>query len=250
VAPQDIIETSADPLPREYVIEAADGSSRSEYRRPAPQVEALKERILEVLARDGKALVALNGAMYAADRSDRITAIKMRMRDEQATAIVWSYAAMKSIAVALTPMPVLDVLGGSAVDATMVVTLAHVYGVPLTTNNARALIESVLKAAGWVVLGEAATNLASTLFNSLTLGSGKLLTALPQGAAAGYGSVIVGQAAKFYFEHGGSWGGEAPKTVVTRILQATDKQSVLERLKAEIRRKISINRHAGRTEGR
>ena len=39
-------------------------------------------------------------------------------------------------------------------------------------------------------------------------GSGTVLTALPQGAAAGYGSYIVGQAAKYYFEHGASWGGD------------------------------------------
>ena len=85
---------------------------------------------------------------------------------------------------------------------------------------------------------------SSSIFNGLTLGAGKVLTALPQGAAAGYGSFIVGQSAKYYFEHGASWGDEAPKTIVTRILQATDKQSVLESLQAEIRRKIRINRHA------
>lgn len=45
---------------------------------------------------------------------------------------------MKSIAVAITPVPVLDVLGGSAVDVTMVVTLAKVYGISLTWNNAPA----------------------------------------------------------------------------------------------------------------
>ena len=94
------------------------------------------------------------------------------------------------------------------------------------------------------MLGEVATHLAASMFKGLTLGSGTVLTALPQGAAAGYGSYIVGQAAKYYFEHGASWGGEAPKAVVTRILQATDKQSVLERLQAEISRKIRINRHA------
>ena len=71
-----------------------------------------------------------------------------------------------------------------------------------------------------------------------------MLTALPQGAAAGYGSYIVGQAAKYYFEHGASWGGEAPKAVVTRILEATDKQSVLERLKAEINAKLRLNKYA------
>jgi hypothetical protein len=94
---------------------------------------------------------------------------------------------------------------------------------------------------------EAATHLASGLFVGLTLGTGKVLTAVPQGAAAGYGSFIVGQAAKYYFEHGASWGEEAPKTVVTRILAATDKKSVLERLQAEIRRKLGGNRHGGQT---
>ena len=240
----DLVETAADPLPRETIIEAADGSSRTEYRKGPPQVESLKARILEVLQHDGKALVALNAAMYAADKSDRIATMKIRMRDEQATTIIWSYAAMKSIGVALTPLPAADVLGGSAVDVTMVVTLAHIYGMSLTWTNARRLIESILKAAGWVMLGEMATHIAASLFKGLTFGTGTVLTALPQGAAAGYGSYIVGQAAKYYFEHGASWGGEAPKEVVNRILQATDKQSVLQRLKAEINAKLHLNPYA------
>jgi small GTP-binding protein len=244
VGPGDVVETAADPLPREYVIEATDGSIRSEYRQPPPQVETLKARILEVLERDGKALVALNAAMYAADKSDRIAALKVRMRDEQATTIIWSYAAMKSIGVALNPVPAADVLGASAVDATMVVTLAHVYGIALTWTNARSLIVSILKAAGWVTAVEWATHAAASLFKGLTFGTGTVLTALPQGAAAGYGSYIVGQAAKYYFEHGASWGGEAPKAVVSRILAATDKESVLERLKSEINAKLRLNKYS------
>ena len=81
-------------------------------------------------------------------------------------------------------------------------------------------------------------------FKWLTLGYGTIVTAVPQGAAAGYGSYIVGQAAKYYFEHGSSWGSEGPKQVVRRILDETDKQSVLERLKDEIRKKLMSNRHA------
>ncbi len=104
---------------------------------PQPNVETLKLRILEVLARDGKALLALNAAMYAADRSDRIATVKVRMRDERANAIIWSYAAMKSVGVAVSAVPVADIVGGSALDMTMVVTLAHVYGIPLTWVNAQ-----------------------------------------------------------------------------------------------------------------
>lgn len=244
LSPDDIVETAADPLPREYVIESADGATRTEFRRREPDIERLKLRILEVLERDGKALLAINAAIYAADKSDRIAAVRVRMRDDKANKIIWSYAAMKAIGVAVTPMPVVDVIAGSAVDMTMVATLAKVYGIPLTTNKARKLIESIVEAAGWVVVTEWATHAAANLFKGLTLGAGTVLTALPQGAAAGYGSFIVGQAAKYYLEHGASWGGEAPKTIVTRILQATDKQSVLENLKTEIKKKIRLNRHA------
>jgi hypothetical protein len=126
----------------------------------------------------------------------------------------------------------------------MVVTLAHVYGLELSTMHARSLIASIVKAAGWVMLGEMTTHILSSSFKGLTLGYGTVLTAVPQGAAAGYGSFVVGQAAKYYFEHGSSWGGEAPKTVVRRILQETDKSSVLEQLKSEIRAKMHWNPHA------
>ena len=73
-----------------------------------------------------------------------------------------------------------------------------------------------------------------------------MLTALPQGAAAGYGSYIVGQAARIYFEQGASWGEQGPKGVVTRILENTDKESVLQRLKEEIKKKISLNPYAAK----
>ena len=62
--------------------------------------------------------------------------------------------------------------------------------------------------------------------------------------SAGPGSFIVGQAARFYFQHGASWGDQSPKAVVTQILENTDKQSVLEQLKAEILKKLAVNRHA------
>ncbi len=244
VSPENIVLTAADPREIEYVIETADGSQRHEWRKPEPQVQELKARILEVLAAEGKELLTLNAAMYAADKSDRVVAVRVQMRDRRARQVIASYAGLKAIAVALNPVAIADVLGGSAVDMTMVVTLAHIYGLELSTMHARGLITSIVKAAGWVMLGEASTHVLASAFKGLTLGYGTVLTAVPQGAAAGYGSFVVGQAAKYYFEHGSSWGGEAPKTVVRRILQETDKTSVLAQLRNEIRTKIHLNPHA------
>lgn len=242
---QNIVLAAADPREVEYVIEASDGTQRREWRKPDPDVEQLKVRILEVLAAEGKELLTLNAAMYAADKSDRIASVRITLRDRRAKQVIASYAGLKAVAVAFNPVAVADVLGGTAVDMTMVVTLAHIYGLELSTMHARSLIASIVKAAGWVMLGEMVTHILSSSFKGMTLGYGTVLTAVPQGAAAGYGSFVVGQAAKYYFEHGASWGGESPKTVVRRILQETDKSSVLEQLKNEIKAKMHLNPHAG-----
>lgn len=245
VEPANILVTQANPREMEFVIESPDGSVRHEWRKPAPKVSELRSRILEVLNAEGKSLIALNAAMFAADKSDRMGALRIRLRETEASRLIWNFAVTKSLAVALNPVPALDVLGGSAVDATMVVTLGRVYGMNITTSNARDLVTSILKAAGWVMLSEAAVSYASSIFKALTVGFGTVATALPQGAAAGYGSYIVGQAARHYFQHGASWGDESPKEVVKQILSNTDKESVLERLKVEIGKKISLNRYVG-----
>ena len=245
VDPQNVLTAAADPRPMEYVIEDANGTIRSEWRRPGPQVGDVRARVLEVLQRDGSALVALNAAMYAADKSDRIAAMRIRMREDRAQRTVWTYAVTKSLAVAYNPILLADVVGGTAVDLAMVANLAKIYGIRLTTANARTLVESILKAAGWVLLSEKLVTFACSFFKGATLGTGTPLTALPQGAAAGYGSYIVGQACRYYFEHGASWGGESPKTVVARILEASDKESILVRLREQIKQTLQRNRHAG-----
>ncbi len=244
--PADVVFTAADPREVQYVIEAADGSTREEWRKPQPKVDDLRARILEVLEADGTSLIALSASMYAADRSDRVAALRVKMRNSKASSVIWTYAVAKATAVALNPIAVADVAGGAAVDAAMVATLAGIYGLKITTANAGELVLTILKAAGWVLLAEVAASYGSSLLKAVSFGAATPLTALPQGAAAGYGSYIVGQAARFYFEHGASWGEGGPKSIVVEVLKNTDKQSVIGRLKDEIRKKLSDNRHAER----
>jgi small GTP-binding protein len=244
VEAENVVTAQADPRDVEYVIQSADGRQRSEWRKPKPQVDEVKARIVELLAADGKALVALNAAIFAADKSDRMTALRVRYREERAATTVWTFAATKAIAVAYNPIAVADVLGGIAVDATMVVTLGRIYGIPMSLNNARSLASSIAKSAGLVTVFEALVSWASSAFKALTVGAGTVLTHVPQGAAAGFGSYIVGQAARYYFQHGASWGDESAKQVVSQILANTDRQSVLDRLKSEILKKLAVNRHA------
>ncbi|HUE69284.1 MAG TPA: GTP-binding protein [Pirellulaceae bacterium] len=246
VIPADqIVTAAADPREQEYVIQSADGKERSEWRKPEPDVTELKAKILELLDREGLALIALNAALYAADKTDRIAALRVQLRQRRATQVIWSYATVKAIAVGLNPIGFADIFGGVAVDAAMIITLANVYGLEMSWPHARSLALSIAKAAGWMTLSVVASTLAVSALKAFSMGA-TLITALPQGAAAGYGSYIVGEAARYYFEHGSSWGGESPKAVVQRILAKTDKQSVVARLKAEIARKLQINPYSGK----
>lgn len=240
------VTSSADPREIEYIVEAADGTTRSEWRKPKPDVEELKSQILEVLEQDGLGLVALSAAMYTADKSDRIAATRIRMRKRKADQLIMKYAAVKAAAVALNPAGWADMVGGTAVDALMIVTLGRLYGQEVTWKHAAGLAQSIIKAAGLVLLPEWIVGIGSAMFKTLTGGLGTVLTAIPQGAAAGFGSYIVGHAAQYYFEHNASWGSDGAKHVVKRILDDTDKDSVIAQLKAEIQRKLHKNVHASK----
>jgi hypothetical protein len=244
VEKENFVTAKAAPRPVERVTELANGTSKTEWLHPPPEVAQVKGRILEVLERDGLALLALNAAMYAADHSDRIASLRVQLRNRVAEQVIWSYAGFKAIVVGLNPSPVADVIGGAATDVALVVTLAGIYGLQMSWMHARSLVATILQAAGWTLLAVTAMHYASSVFKALTAGWGTVLTALPQGAAAGYGSYIVGQAAKYYFEHGNSWGSEGPKAVVQRLLAETDRDSVIEHLKEEIKKKLALNRHA------
>src|SRR5205085_6546686 len=84
VPAEHVITAAADPRQREYVIQAADGRERSEWRTPPPDVAELKALVLELLDREGLALLALNAALYAADKSDRVAALRVQLRNTRA----------------------------------------------------------------------------------------------------------------------------------------------------------------------
>ena len=237
------VTTIADPREVEYVIEQPDGSEKTEWRKPEPEVEELKSMILETLENEGLGLLALNAAMYAADKSDRISALRVSMRDNRADQVIWTMAATKAVVVAANPIPYVDIVGGVAVDALMIVTLSKVYGLSFSMAQARGLAKAISSAAGIYALGEL-TNWGASTFKLITGTLGTALTMLPQGAATGFTSYIIGRSAKHYFEQGGSWGAGSAKTVVKDILATTNKDSVVAHLKDEIKSRLSLNRHA------
>jgi small GTP-binding protein len=246
VPPEHVVPAAADPMERECIVQSPDGRERIERRKMPPDVAELKARILEVLDREGPALLALNAALYSAESDDRIATLRVTLRENRAQQVVWSYATLKGIAVALNPLPVVDVLGGSAMDVAMVGTLGAIYGLPLRRAAAAQLVASLATAASLTTAGIVASwglSWGVSLLKGLSLGKTTLLTAAPQALSAAFGSYIVGQAARYYFQHGGSWGGQTPRAVVRQILAKTDRQSVYDHLRQAIQERLTLPSH-------
>ncbi len=248
----DIVMTAARPAPYRVKIQRPDGTSTTVWERPEPIIEPLKERILAVLEREGKALVALNTLLFAGDVHDEIVAHKLRIRDDAANRLIWNFSITKGATVALNPIPVADMAGGLAVDVAMIVALSKVYGIPLTRRTAISLVKDMVKALGALgaveVVGRLFLMGARTALAGTTIATGGLAAPLAMlgygtvslgyGVTASWTSYIIGRGAKIYLQQGCQWGELGIKTVIQQILDRAKADSVVDRLRDDLRRKV------------
>ncbi len=244
--PEDIVLCAAAPLVPQ-AIPQPDGSLELEMVPGEPQVEDLREKILTVLAREGKVLAALNSLLFADAVSERVTQRKFFLRDRRAESLIWKAATLKAAAVAVNPIAVLDIACAAAIDVTAILTLAKLYGVTLSERGATELLQQI----GWGMGGIGAADLLTTLglgsLKTLLGGSGVggalyPAAAFAQAGVAGVSSVAIGKAAKSYLANGASWGPDGPRAAIRRILDTLDPDSLLQRLQTELRRKLELSR--------
>jgi small GTP-binding protein len=252
VRPDDIVMTAARPDPYKVKIQLPDGTTQLQWERPAPLIDPLKVRILDVLEREGKALVALNTLLIAGDLHAEIVSRKIRIRDDAANRMIWNFALATGAAVALNPIPVADIAGGLAVDVGMIVALSKVYGIPLTRRTAISLVRDMMLALGAMGAVGITTRLVASGIKSslagLTIMTGGLaapLTALgygafglTQAATAATTSYVLGQGAKTYLRQGCQWGPRGIKTVIQEILAEAKADSVINRLRDDLKKRL------------
>lgn len=234
VAAENIVLCAGNPLEREYVVQHADGREETQLRKPKPLIEDLQVRILALLEGEGKAVVALNAALFATEVSDRILQQKILIRQTVAQDAVRKFMLMKAIAVALNPVPIADIVGGVAADFVMIREIGKIYGVSLSIRGSEDLFKEILKGMGLLGLAEIVTHVIANAMDITTFGLTTVVTAIPQGVAAGWASYIIGEAAHEYFKRGGSWGEGGPKSVVAGILKSVNRDSVIREIKAGV----------------
>jgi small GTP-binding protein len=243
----EIVMAAAAPLIAQP-IQYPDGRLGAELVPGSPQVEDLKLKILEVLEREGKSLVALNTMLYADDIHERLIERKMKIRDRSANQIIWRSVIAKAMAIALNPITVVDVMSSAAIDIAMILTLSKLYGISMTQKGAIDLLRKIALTMGGVGVTELLTTLGlSSLKGLLSLaapatGGASLVpylsVAMSQAAIAGVSSYGIGEVSKRYLANGAAWGPQGPKTVVNEILSSLDQGYILNRIKTELQAKL------------
>ncbi|MEM0980692.1 MAG: GTP-binding protein [Cyanobacteria bacterium P01_H01_bin.58] len=254
ISPDEIVMAAAAPLTA-VATPQPDGRLKPVIQRGEPQIETLKLKILDILHREGLALVALNTLLYADDLNETILAKKLYIRDQTANEVIWNSVMSKAIAVALNPITVLDVLTGAIVDLAMIVTLSRLYGLPLTQTGAVQLLRTIAIELGGLSVSELLVTLGlgslkSALGASVPATGGLALApytsvAIAQAAVVGVATYGIGQVTKNYLANGAKWGEQGPKATVQRILATLDETSILNRIKTELTDKLNNSSHLG-----
>jgi GTPase len=247
LSPHEIVMAAAAPLVAQP-IQQSDGTWTAKLVPGPPQIEDLKLKILEILDREGKALVALNTLLYADEMHGRIVERKWQIRNRRANDIIWQSTIAKSLATALNPIAVVDVVSSAVVDMVLILTLSKLYGITMTQQDALTLLRKIAIALGGIGISETLMNvglgsLKSLLGLATTATGGASLVpyasvALTQAAIAGVSTYGIGQVTKQYLANGASWGANSPKVVVQEILAAIDQDYILGRIKTELQARI------------
>ena len=248
ISPEEIIMVAASPI---EVIGVKDKDGKLAVKRipGIPQVSALKIRILELLHREGKSLVALNSMLFADEVNEKLLERKLAVREEAANKLIQKGMFVKAMAIALNPVTAVDLLTGALLDVAIIISLSRLYGIPMTQSGAVKLLKNIAFSMGGIGIGELVatlglSSLKGILGLSIPITGGLSLApylsvAIAQGSVAGVSSYAIGQVTKTYLANGASWGEGSAKTVVNTILDSLDEESILNRLKAELKAKLN-----------
>ncbi|MGK7932664.1 MAG: YcjF family protein [Microcystaceae cyanobacterium] len=196
IKPADIIAIAANP----QAVKLKNG----DLFHPEAEIIPLIKRLASVLRAEGEDLIADNILLQSQRLGDEARNLLSRQRKRQADKIIDRYQWIGAGVIAVTPLPVVDMLATAAVNAQMVVEIGQVYGCEINSDRGRELALSLGKTlVSLGVVKGAVELLAKALqFHVATYLIGKVI----QGITAAYLTRIAGKSFIEYFRHDQDWG--------------------------------------------
>ncbi|MGQ4646995.1 DUF697 domain-containing protein [Lyngbya aestuarii] len=209
IAAVDVVAIAANP--QSVMLE------KGELLQPEPEIMPLIRRLAAVLRAEGEDLVADNILLQSQRLGEEARSLIDSQRRRQAEKVVERFQWIGAGVIAVTPLPVVDLLATAAVNAQMVVEIGRIYGCELNLERGRELALSLGKTLASLGIVKGAVQLMATALqlNVATYVAGKAI----QGATAAYLTRIAGRSFIEYFRHDQDWGDGGITEVVQRQFQ-------------------------------
>jgi uncharacterized protein len=206
VAPIDIVAVAANP--QGVILE------NGQVFQPEPDIVPLLRRMAAILRAEGEDLVADNILLQSQRLGEEARRLIDIQRQRQAEQIVDRFQWIGAGVIAVTPLPVVDLLATAAVNAQMVVEIGRVYGCEINLERGRELAVSLAKTLAGLGILRGAIELF-TIALQTNVGTFLIGRAI-QAATAAYLTRIAGKSFIEYFRRDQDWGDGG----MTEVVQA------------------------------
>ena len=209
ISPSDVTAICANPQP----VQLASG----EILEPTAEILPLIKRLVAVLRAEGEDLIADNILLQSHRLGEETRKIIEIQRRRESDKIIDRYQWIGAGVIAVTPVPVVDMLATAAVNAQMVIEIGRVYGVELDIDRGKELALSLGKTLVSLGIVKGAVDiLAKALqFHFATYIVGKAI----QAVSAAYLTRIAGKSFVEYFKRDLDWGDGGITQVVQQQFQ-------------------------------
>jgi len=209
ISPSDVTAICASPQP----VQLATG----EIIDPPVEILPLIKRLVAVLRAEGEDLIADNILLQSHRLGEEARTIIDNQRRRESDKIIDRYQWISAGVIAVTPVPVIDMLATAAVNAQMVIEIGRIYNIELDLEQGKELALSLGKTlVSLGVVKGAVDILAKALqLNFATYIVGKAI----QAVSAAYLTRIAGKSFTEYFRRNLDWGDGGITEVVQQQFQ-------------------------------
>ncbi|MDB9344104.1 DUF697 domain-containing protein [Nodularia spumigena CS-586/05] len=194
---ENVVATSASPIPIKVRKHEADGTVQEWMEDPAPDIQQLTQQLSEVLVQQGKQLVWTTTFRKAKLLKAEAKNWLNETRCDRATPIIEQYQWITAAAAFANPVPALDILATAAINAQMVMDLGNIYQQKFSWEQAQTVagtMGSLMLKLGLVELSTKAVSIVLKT-NAVTFVAGGVV----QGVSAAYLTRVAGLSLVEYF---------------------------------------------------
>ncbi len=234
---RSVVPIAAAPQPLKVRYRLADGSEWEEYEDQPPEVQPLMEQIASILKREGTHLRLANALLQSQTLAETAHQILEQQRFTQAHQVIERMQWATAGAVAVTPLPAVDLVAAVAINARMIGEFHTIYDRKISLGQAQEGAQSL----GQLILKLGGVELATQTLGAVLKTSPLALVGVPiQAASAAYLTRIAGLSYVDWLRSETPWQEEVIAARLEHHLREQAQEALLSRWLTQITQRWSV----------